>query len=105
MKIDDLVGAARNGDIAEKISSRKATELEEACRQFEGIFLGMLWKDMMRQARSMGGHDEKRPFGVLEDLSVEMAAESLTRGEGIGLWRILYEQLKDALPQEKAADA
>jgi hypothetical protein len=39
MKIDDLVGTARSGDIAEKISSREATELEEACRQFEGIFL------------------------------------------------------------------
>lgn len=77
--------------------------MEEACRQFEGIFLGMLWKDMMRQARGIGGHDEKRSFGVLEDLSVEMAAESLAQGEGVGLWKVLYEQLKQGLPEEKAA--
>ncbi len=80
-----------------KTPERQREDLKEACQQFEGILLSMLWKDMMRTAREMG-NDTKRPFGPLEDTAVEMASQSLSEGGGVGLWKMLYDQLQETLP-------
>ncbi|MDD2207374.1 MAG: hypothetical protein WCQ97_09880 [Aminobacterium sp.] len=72
-------------------------QLEEACRQFEGILLGQLWKNMLHDAEEVAGKKQKRTFGPLEDLSVEMSAEALTKQNGVGLWRVLYDQLSASL--------
>ncbi len=79
---------------------REKARLEEACRDFEGIFLADLWKNMMKSARALGDGD-KRTYAVLEDLAVEMSSESLSEGEGVGLWKVLYSQLVKALPEAK----
>ena len=51
-------------------------------------------KDMMAQSRRLGkGADENRPFGALEDLTVEMVAEEICESGGVGLWKMLYDQV------------
>lgn|GEM_PF-3526647 len=66
--------------------------LEKACRQFEGIFLAAL----LKQSRQGSLTEDKRPFGALEETSLEMAAESISgSGEGLGLWKVLYENLSE----------
>jgi Rod binding domain-containing protein len=83
------------GEIAGPVASHKEREkLKEACRQFESILLAELWKKMNANARSISGRkDSDRPFGPLEDLSLEMSAEQLAKDGGAGLWRMLYDQL------------
>ena len=76
---------------------RKEKQLEKACKQFEGIFLASLWKEMLASARKIGGEDRKRPFGPMEDTAVEMASEALSEAEGVGLWNVLYDQLQGSL--------
>ncbi len=79
--------------------SRDKERLKESCQAFEGILLGMVWKGMFNHARSLDGEDE-RPFGVLEDLAIEMSAESMSKSGGVGLWKVLYAQLVEGLPSE-----
>ncbi|PIE54695.1 MAG: hypothetical protein CSA35_04820 [Dethiosulfovibrio peptidovorans] len=72
--------------------------LKKACQDFESILLAQTWKKMMTHAREIGGRkDEDRPFGVLEDLSVEMASEALAGQNDNGLWKVLYDSLSSSL--------
>jgi len=77
-------------------SPSEEERLKKTCQQFEGLLLGMLWKDMRDGVRGLGDVSS-RPFGPLEDLSWEMAATQLAEGGGVGLWRLLYEELKTNL--------
>ena len=80
MRSEDLFAASQRVDQGRARSpERQREDLKEACQQFEGILLSMLWKDMMRTARELG-NDTKRPFGPLEDTAVEMASQSLSEG-------------------------
>jgi Rod binding domain-containing protein len=72
----------------------EAKRLKESCQQFESILWAQIWKRMKTNAREMGNSDEKaRPWKQLEDLSVEMAAEELSKSGGSGLWKVLYDQM------------
>ncbi|HCA41490.1 MAG TPA: hypothetical protein DEP01_08450 [Aminobacterium sp.] len=79
---------------------KQREQLEEACRQFEGVLLSQIWKNMLRDAKRISGRDEKRPFGAMEDLSVEMSAEALSKQNGVGLWKVLYNQLASSLESD-----
>jgi Rod binding domain-containing protein len=87
---------------------RQERALETACKQFEGTMFSKLWKDMMRTARSPLGEEKKREYGPLEDTVVEMVSEHLSESRGVGVWKVLYDQLHERLPlpeelrQEKA---
>ena len=82
----------------------EARRLKESCQQFESILWAQFLKQMKTTARKMGGGDEKaRPWKQLEDLSVEMAAEELSKSGGAGLWKILYDQMITTVVPEKTA--
>lgn len=104
--MESLKGVASEAFPAGKrqIDERDRARLEEACRSFEGLFLADLWKNMMRSARALGGGD-KRTYAALEDTAVEMSCESLSQGEGIGLWKILYDQLVAGLPDREGKES
>jgi Rod binding domain-containing protein len=81
-------------------NTKKARALKESCQQFESIFLAEIWKKMGSLSRKISGKEDKdRPFAQMEDLALEMSAEELSKSGGIGLWKMLYEQL---LPQLEA---
>lgn len=77
------------------LESKEKRTLKKACVDFEAIFLAQMWKKMASQAREMGGRkDQDRPFGAMEDLAIEMSAESLAGQDDNGLWKVLYDSLK-----------
>ncbi|MDR1132834.1 MAG: hypothetical protein LBL05_01655 [Synergistaceae bacterium] len=78
---------------------RKERALEESCKQFEGQVFGKLWKDMMKSARTIGGEERKREYGPLEDTVVEMVSEHLSESQGIGVWKVLYDNLHEQIPK------
>lgn len=81
------------------VSPRK--KLETACREFEGFFVAEMLKKNMATVPDAKGEGEGQAFGPLEETSMEMVARSLSsRGEGMGLWKVLYEALSGNLPQE-----
>ena len=77
---------------------RQEKALEETCKQFEGIFLATMWKDMMKSAKSFGGEEKKNAFAPMEDLAMEMVSEHLSESQGVGMWKILYDQLHLQIP-------
>ena len=83
---------------------RKERALEESCKQFEGQVFGKLWKDMMKSARTIGGEERKREYGPLEDTVVEMVSEHLSESQGIGVWKVLYDNLHKQIPRPGGED-
>ena len=77
---------------------RQEKALEETCKQFEGIFLATIWKDMMKSAKSFGGEEKKNAFAPMEDLAMEMVSEHLSESQGVGMWKVLYDQLHLQIP-------
>jgi Rod binding domain-containing protein len=86
-------------------NTAEARKLKESCQQFESILWAQMWKKMKANARAIGGNTESRPWGPLEDLSVEMASEELAKSGGSGLWKILYDQMVTNLAAAKTEDA
>lgn len=96
MDIKPLVGVTPADGISERDS------LKKACVDFEAIFLAQIWKKMASQAREISGKkDEDRPFGAMEDLSIEMSSEVLAGQDGNGLWKVLYDSLAASLPKDE----
>jgi Rod binding domain-containing protein len=82
----------------------EARKLKESCQQFESILWAQMWKKMKANARAIGGRADSRPWGPLEDLSVEMASEELAKSGGSGMWKILYDQMVTNLPAAKKTE-
>lgn len=77
-------------------STKDTQKLKKACQDFEAILVGKLMKESMAGARKISkGSDaeDARPFGPLEDLTVEMVAEEICESGGVGLWKMLYDQV------------
>ena len=77
-------------------STKDKQKLKKACQDFEAILVGKLMKESMAGARKISkGSDaeDARPFGPLEDLTVEMVAEEICESGGVGLWKMLYDQV------------
>jgi len=86
---------ALNNSIAPELhKAKEAKRLKESCQQFESIFIAEIWKKMGTLSRQISGKQDKdRPFAQMEDLALEMSAEELSKSGGIGLWKMLYEEL------------
>ncbi|MDR3321515.1 MAG: hypothetical protein LBS93_03625 [Synergistaceae bacterium] len=91
-------GRDTDGNITVEEYHRQERALETACKQFEGTMFSKLWKDMMKTARTPFGEEEKREFGALEDTVVEMVSEHLSESQGVGVWKVLYDELHERLP-------
>ena len=90
---------------AEAHNTPEARKLKESCQQFESILWAQIWKKMKTNARQLGGNDEKsRPWKQMEDLSIEMACEELSKSGGSGLWKVLYDQLITRITVETKDD-
>ena len=88
------ISARPTGAADDQKVKKERDRLKEACQDFEAILLAELWKKMASNARELGGKkDRDRPFGALEDLSVEMSAEYLTKSGGAGMGKMLYDSL------------
>ena len=76
-------------------------KLKRACKQFEGIFIASMLKESLSSNSAKGERKGNKPFESLRELTIEMTGESLASQEngGIGLWKDLYQTLK----QEKAS--
>ena len=89
----------RNADGSMSVEEYRRQEkaLETSCKQFEGTIFSKIWKDMMKSARSIGGGDSKRIYAPLEDTVMEMVSEHLSESQGIGVWKVLYDNLHSQL--------
>ncbi|KGG80662.1 hypothetical protein Y919_04975 [Caloranaerobacter azorensis H53214] len=80
-------------DNAQKIQDDK--ELMKVCKEFESIFTHMLLKQMRATIPDGGFIEKTTAREMFEDMyDQEMAKMVSEKGQGIGLAKILYEQLR-----------
>lgn len=68
-------------------------KLREACRNLESVFLNMIFSSMRNTIQKSDLVGDSFATGVYEDMLYEKYAEEASKGKGLGLGEMLYEQL------------
>jgi hypothetical protein len=95
------VRQARMTQLKDKLEQGKASkaELQEACKDFEAIFINKLWNQMRSTIPKEGYLHSKYEDKYLSMFDNELSKKFANSG-GIGLADMLYEQLATRLKQE-----
>ena len=89
----DLLATRGYSNDAESVAHREELRLKEACQQFEGMLLGMVLKESMRDDGGMAGDEEAGGFGMFKEFCIEQVATSLSETSSMGIADQLYEQM------------
>ena len=65
-------------------------ELRAACKEFETTFINMLFKEMRK---TVGSSDSNFAMDTYQQMLDEELAESASKGNGIGIAEMMYNQL------------
>ena len=103
----NITEQAKNTEIAPKQKKDDLQKIKKACKDFESIFTYYILKTMRqtvpKSATSLGNFSGKDTYYMLMDQKV--AEELSNKGGGMGLQKMLYEQLTKnqikEVPQEK----
>ena len=88
-------GGTKNQPTSKSDDPLRDKKLRKACRDFESIFLFNLFKEMRRTVPRSGMLPPAPGKETFEMMFDQKVAEDLSaRGEGIGLQKALYEQLR-----------
>jgi peptidoglycan hydrolase FlgJ len=91
---------ANNGAIVKDKKSESA-KLKKACQDFEAIFTYYLFKNMRQTVDNSGGLNKftgKDTYNMIMDQKI--AEDLAKRGNGLGIQKILFEQLTKKLAKE-----
>lgn len=104
MKVETAAGVESGAEAARRKEGKQASapgdavqdkRLRQVCTEFESIFLYNLFKEMRRTVPKSGLLPSAPGKDTYEMMFNQKVAEDLSkRGEGIGLQKILYEQLR-----------
>ncbi len=70
-----------------------AKSLKAACANFEEVFTNILLKNMRRTVIEGGLLEKSHAREMFEGMLDEKLAKEISKGQGIGLSKIMYEQL------------
>lgn len=68
-------------------------KLMEVCKEFESIFINMILKQARSGMNTDGLTEKSYAREIFEDMQDEQMAQSMSKGQGIGLAQELYKQL------------
>jgi flagellar protein FlgJ len=88
-------------DLKAQAAQRAPEALEAVAQQFEALFLGMML-DSMRAATIEGGLEDSGETQLYQQLFDRQVASNISEGGGLGLARMLVEQLSDAWQRSAA---
>lgn len=94
--IDRVISRFHGASGTQTTNERDDMDLKKACADFEAIFIYRMLETMRKTVPKGGLFSRNDPSeGPYRALMDQKLAESLaSRGEGIGIRRLLYEQLK-----------
>jgi Rod binding domain-containing protein len=76
-------------------------KLRKATDRFESMLVSTLWKDMVKTFADPGSGSDEPGFDTMRDLSLRAMTTALASSGGIGISRMLYQQIERL---QKAAD-
>lgn len=95
MRIDQAKAAVSSRATGGSLEAKKE-QLKRACQDFEALLVSRMLKEMWRYP----GASISSGFRTLQEISIEEVSAFLCQSGGIGVWRVLYEQLSGALAGE-----
>ncbi len=69
--------------------------LMETCRDFESIFVNMMLRQMKNTLPEGGLIEKSQATEIFEDMHMEELSKEMSKGEGMGIAKMMYEQLKN----------
>ncbi|MEA1976217.1 MAG: rod-binding protein [Bacillota bacterium] len=81
--------------LSDSLKSGDDKKLKKVCEDFEAIFVNMLLKSMKTTIGENGFIEKSHAREVFESMLDEEMANNISSGKGIGIAKILYENLQD----------
>lgn len=98
--------ASQKGHVVnEAASGKNDKELKEACKGFEAMFLGMMYKAMRQTVPEDKLFGESNGQKIFQDMRDEELMKSVAETGGIGLADMMYRQLSPEVLGKKAESA
>lgn len=97
----NIIRQAGKMDNAYRQQNQDLTKIKKACRDFESIFTYYLMKTMRQtvpKSSLLGNFAGKDTYYMMMDQKV--AEEMSNKGNGLGLQKVLFEQLTKNYPKE-----
>ncbi len=78
-------------------------ELKKVSKNFEAIFMRMLFKEMRNTVQKSGVMGNSQALEFFESMRDEQLSENLASAGGLGIGNVIYQRLKEAtLPHQKS---
>ena len=87
-------GALSQTKLEKAYTEKDDKELREACQEFEATFINMLFKEMRK---TVGSSDSNFAMDTYQQLFDEEIANAASKGNGIGIADMMYNQLASKL--------
>lgn len=78
--------------------------LKSVCKNFEAIFVNMLLKNMRNTVVDGGLIEKSHAREIFEGMLDEKIAEEVSKGQGIGIAKLMYEQLSKNMNSKEEND-
>lgn len=76
--------------------SKDEEALKRACKEFESIFLSMMFKEMKKTIPEDGFLEKTAGIEIFEDMYIdELSNEIANKDEGLGIAEMIYQQFKN----------
>jgi flagellar protein FlgJ len=75
-------------------STARDARLKQACADFESIFIYYMFKSMRKSLPQNGLLDNTQEQKFYKSMADQAISENIARGRGMGLGKLLYNQLK-----------
>lgn len=75
--------------------SQDDKELMDTLREFEGIFLHMMLKEMRKTVGDGGLIEKSQGSKIFEEMHIEELSKEMSKGEGMGIAKMMYDQFKN----------
>jgi len=104
-KVSPLSAGLKHSAVPEKAGERSAEEekkLKKACADFEAIFISLMFRTM-RQTVPTSGYFKAMPGKDVYNMVMDqkLAEELAHRGGGLGIQKLLYNQLNKPMNTDK----
>jgi len=92
------------GSTAARMAPKSADKLEQACKDFESLFINQMMQQMRKTVPQDGLFNGGRAEKIYTEMLDSEMAKSIANQRGMGLASILYRQLSTLAADEKPED-
>ena len=93
-----------SGSAAKRIVPKRSEKLEQACKDFESLFVSQLMKQMRKTVPQDGLLDGGSAEKIYTEMLDTEMAKSISNHRGMGLAAMMYRQLAALAAEEKPED-